>query len=339
MSATFVALSVAATLMLPAVASERVNAPTPYPRLVVAMYYPWYRLEDVSGKRSHVGMVDPAKLSISDFARYPTSGAYDSTDGRVIQRHFQLLKAAGVDAIACSWWGPDDFTHSALKVLLPFARQQHIQLCLYIERVNQSEPKAVSDEILAALEGVGENPAYLKVNGKPVVFLYAAALDRLDMERWREVVECLKTRVFFVAEGATIDRADAFDGLHLNNPALSLAGLPHEQVVLSNRMFQEMLVQAARAKRRLAVATVFPGFNNRKVASPGFFIDRWQGRLYADIWESVLELEPDWVFIRSFNQWHDGTEIEPSLEYGQRYMALTAEYVSRFRRLAGSPTR
>jgi len=39
---------------------------------------------------------------------------------------------------------------------------------------------------------------------------------------------------------------------------------------------------------------------------------------------------PDWVLITSFNEWHEGSEIEPSLEDGDRYLKLTKQYGPRF---------
>ena len=39
----------------------------------------------------------------------------------------------------------------------------------------------------------------------------------------------------------------------------------------------------------------------------------------------------DWVLIDSFNQWEIGTEIEPSREYGDLYLKLTAEQAARFK--------
>jgi len=42
--------------------------------------------------------------------------------------------------------------------------------------------------------------------------------------------------------------------------------------------------------------------------------------------EEAIKAKPDWVLITSWNEWHEGSEIEPSLEYGDKYLSLTQEY-------------
>ena len=46
-----------------------------------------------------------------------------------------------------------------------------------------------------------------------------------------------------------------------------------------------------------------------------------------------MQDNPDWVLINSFNQWHSGTEIEPSAELGDQYLTLTREAAVRFKKL------
>ena len=54
------------------------------------------------------------------------------------------------------------------------------------------------------------------------------------------------------------------------------------------------------------------------------------GTFYRDMWEKVMLSDPQWVLITSFNEWHEGTEIEPSLDYGDLYLNLTKYYYSLF---------
>jgi len=48
------------------------------------------------------------------------------------------------------------------------------------------------------------------------------------------------------------------------------------------------------------------------------------------LWEEALRANPDWVLITSWNEWHEGSEIEPSWEYGDLYIRLTGRYAPRF---------
>ena len=41
---------------------------------------------------------------------------------------------------------------------------------------------------------------------------------------------------------------------------------------------------------------------------------------------------PHWILITSFNEWHEGSEIEPSVEFGAPYLEITAEQVAAWKR-------
>jgi len=36
----------------------------------------------------------------------------------------------------------------------------------------------------------------------------------------------------------------------------------------------------------------------------------------------AIKADPDWVLITSWNEWHEGSEIEPSWEDGDAYLKL-----------------
>ena len=51
--------------------------------------------------------------------------------------------------------------------------------------------------------------------------------------------------------------------------------------------------------------------------------------VYRETWEAALECEARWVIIMTFNDWNEGTEVEPSFEYGYEYLDMTATYASK----------
>lgn len=144
---------------------------------------------------------------------------------------------------------------------------------------------------------------------------------------WKTVVNNLKKRgynPFFIMdfggyEWNVQDFAEYFlnftDGIHTYNPvALSMANISDIYHKASN---------AAHAKNKIFVATVMPGYDDTEVRSPGYTIDRQNGSYYESFWSTANSSSPDHYIITSFNEWHEGTEIEPSLEYGYHYINLT----------------
>ena len=39
----------------------------------------------------------------------------------------------------------------------------------------------------------------------------------------------------------------------------------------------------------------------------------------------------DWILICTFSEWHEGTEIEPSLEYGDLYINITHQFATQWK--------
>jgi hypothetical protein len=40
---------------------------------------------------------------------------------------------------------------------------------------------------------------------------------------------------------------------------------------------------------------------------------------------------PEWTTISTFNQWYQGSAIEPGRPYGNTYLALTKKYIAKWR--------
>ena len=75
------------------------------------------------------------------------------------------------------------------------------------------------------------------------------------------------------------------------------------------------------------IPNIMPGYDDRKSRDlKRLTIDRDDGEFYRrfiEIAKKHTDSSFPVVFITSFNEWHEGTEIEPSKEYGQKYIELT----------------
>jgi hypothetical protein len=76
------------------------------------------------------------------------------------------------------------------------------------------------------------------------------------------------------------------------------------------------------------VAALGPGYDHSAV--PGrtpVVVDRQDGRVYAERWLRLLRLKPQrrpWmIHVETWNEWHEGTDIARSREYGRAYLVLT----------------
>ncbi|GBC94093.1 hypothetical protein HRbin15_02600 [bacterium HR15] len=312
------------------------------PRKVLAFYYGWYGNLQTSGRWVHWEQVDPERKQIANSTHYPVLGAYDSHDPQVVRQHCQWASEAGLDGFIVSWWVRGDFHDQGIPLLLDTARQYNLQVTIYYEMVPKpGNPESAVQDWLYLLRQYSSHPAWLTVDGKPVLFVYGRALGQLSLTQWAQVLERVNTEhkagVCAIADRLSKTAVRLFDGIHTYNICDRLQGKPVEAIQGEvERIYREPL-QIAGQFGRIGCATIIPGYDDTKIRKPGLRTGRFDGESYRRQWEAVLGLNPDWVLVTSFNEWHEGSEIEPSVEHGDLYLRLTAQYAPRFRRLPARP--
>jgi hypothetical protein len=181
-----------------------------------------------------------------------------------------------------------------------------------------------------ALATPANHPAYLRVDGKPVFFFWRQ--QRYGVDTWRSIRDQVDPGrgSIWIAEGIDMSYQAVFDGHHL----YSVTWNPPSDVFYTASKFSRW-VQAARERygsHRYWVATVMPGYNDLRTGRGNAFArSREDGAYYVQTWQAAIASNPDWVIITSFNEWPEGTYIEPSQAYGDRYLGLTAEWAGRFK--------
>jgi glycoprotein endo-alpha-1,2-mannosidase len=319
--------------------SVRYNAP---PRLVLAFYYGWYGAPDVSGKWLHWEGVDAQRKQIATSTHYPVLGAYDSNDPKVIEQHCQWARTAGLDGFIYSWWGIGGYEEKPLPRLLDAAQRHRLTVCLYYEQVPQpGDPRSVLPDLRHILREFVKHPAYLKVDGRPVLFVYGRAMEQLSLSQWAWALETLRAEfppgVCAIGDSLGRSAARVFDGVHTYNPVGVLENKPLSAIQPTLEAHYREAIQTAGELGRIACMTIIPAYDDTKIRKPGIRTDRFGGEAYRKGWDAALSLNPDWVLIASFNEWHEGSEIEPSVEHGEREVRTTAAYAPRFKRLPERP--
>ena len=190
-----------------------------------------------------------------------------------------------------------------------------------------------ADEVLDALEALRDDlvrrPGYLIVRGRPVVFFVRQ--DQLSLASWEALRGGVDPgrQMIWVAEGASPEALLVFDGLYLMGPDRSaLPGSAPSQAASQVRQWEQ-----ANGVLRYWVATTFPGYDDRLVvdAVDAYVLARRGGVTYRDNWALADASDPDWILVRSFNEWDRCTHIERSTTFGDSYLGLTAELVRQYR--------
>ena len=304
--------------------------------MVMAFYYTWYGTPQVCGHWHHwpEGGHNPEKIDQNGYrdigtTNHPDPDVYDSNDPSVIRQHLAICEEMGIDALIATWWRVGDYHDNALKVVLQEAKNSAIKVTVYYETVRSphSVESAVKDFVYI-LDSYGDEPAFLKVDGKPVIFVYGRAMGQLGTDDWKKVLKQVKAKydALFIADTGKKELIEIFDGGHSYNPV--------GEIVRGANMGENYarLVKTCRESGKIACATIIPGYDDSNIGRARVLVaERKNGQLYRELWDLAMQAQPDWILITSFNEWHEGSEIEPSKENGRFYVKLTREYSEKFK--------
>lgn len=92
-----------------------------------------------------------------------------------------MAKAAGIDGFISSWWGIGTFEDQAFQRLLDVAEEEGFKVTIYYESVRDISKEQVVEELSYVPSKYSSHGAFLKMNGRPVLFIYAVGAKRLTL--------------------------------------------------------------------------------------------------------------------------------------------------------------
>jgi hypothetical protein len=194
---------------------------------------------------------------------------------------------------------------------------------------------SIENDLSYIVQNYASNPAWLTVGGKPVIFLYADVTSSLTAQQVNSVINYAQTLSpngveimgqygypYNASWNGQFDYTNAGD---LNGMSLSQAS------DWLNQRF-DTLVPQEKSAGMISTATVIPGFDD-SIANGGVdaIVDpRNNGTLYSTAWQDAIASNPDWVLISTWNEYHEGSGIEPTTAFGTQYLTETAQYAQQF---------
>ena len=299
----------------------------PPPRLF-AHYMAWFEADPAGGRWGWhwtMNRFDPSKAIAgspeiaSKF--HPVIGPYDSADPHVVEYHLLLMRLAGIDGVIVDWYGRADLwdharIHRCTQLVVDMAARLGLDVAICYEdrtisdlvREGRIEAAGRVDHAAAEVAWLAENwfsrDHYLRLDGRPVLLSFGR--DGLGDEEWSQVLAQAGGPVAFFSE-------------HHRRPA-ALGGfdwpVPQDGLAAQDRFARESQEWPAR------IPVAFPRFVD-VYAEAGVHpswgrIDDADGATFGRTLAGALTLRPRLVQIATWNDWSEGTMIEPSVEFGTR---------------------
>ncbi len=284
---------------------------------VAIFYYPWWSTPARDGGWAHWnqgGARPPASIA-ADF--YPSRGPYSSADPQVVRAHMREMAALGVDTVVSSWWGPGSPEAARLALVTGEARRAGLAVAIHLEPWDGRTPASAAEAI-----------RNLAARGYSDFYVYDSTT--LPDAEWRVALAPLQdVRVF--ANTGLVGRAVAggFDGFYT-----------YDVYVYDGTAFRRTC-RAAHALKLACAPSVGPGYDASRATGDTRVQDREAGRRYDSLWRQASRAGPDVITITSYNEWHEGTQIEPARArggfqdydgaYGRSGKAAETAYLARTR--------
>jgi hypothetical protein len=308
------------------------------PPRILAHYMPWYTAKPFSqvwGWHWTMGTFDPeakpaGPATLASHYR-PIIGPYDSGDPDVLEYHTLLMKLAGIDGVVIDWYGTVDYLDYALNhrncvSFVEQAAKTGLEFAICYE--DQTIPKLVAagriesgkrlEHARRELRWVRDNwcarTSYLKLGDRSVLLSFGH--DGLSDPEWGQLVD---------------NGPDAFVYLSEHRRRQAAAGAFDWPIPRVGQRAQNDFNNTA-AKWPVAMAVAYPRFHDiyeeAKVHPSWGKIDDDLGKTFVSTLDKALRSGLPLVQISTWNDWGEGTMIEPSVEFGYRDL----EVVQRRRR-------
>jgi hypothetical protein len=245
--------------------------------IVAAFYYGWY-----TGSAAEPG----------NTRYHPSLGFYNAQDPAVARKHIDEMRYGGIQAGIASWWGPDHVTDKAFAVDLAAAEGTPFKWSLYYEPEGPGFPNQTPDQLRASLQYIvdhyANHPNYLRVDGKPVIFVWPDGNDGCDMvSRWTQA----NTLGFHVVQ----KRIPGYTSCAAQPQSWHEYSPDHYRIEVKGWSF-----------------SAGPGFYSYQEASPRLARDPAQ---FESAVRAMAASSAMWKLVTTFNEWGEGTAVESAQEW------------------------
>jgi hypothetical protein len=313
---------------------SNVYASTNKPKVFVH-YMPWFVTMPGQKWPSHWSMSNCNPDIIVNGKRdicskyYPQIGPFNNSRSEVLEYDTLLMKMSGVDGVIIDWPGIYDVydakpLREVTELLMDKLDKTDLEYSIMWEDRNipLAIEKRMSSTLKAAANSTLEYAAshyfnrknYTKFSNRPLLTMFGPqSLQVLTKVDWDSVRNSNGNPLIY--------------GLSNNNQAID-----GEFTWIANwsLSFTEMISVASNKRQSLKILSAYPGFEDSykkggwgqgyKTVLPN------NGETFKETLRIASENNPDVIQIATWNDWGEGTNIQPSIEKGMQYLEILQKF-------------
>lgn len=318
--------------------------------LVMVHYMPWFQAPPVSegyGFHWHQGgakfnpydVLPNGQANIASHY-YPLTGPYDTRDTDILEYQCALMKVSGIDGVIFDWYGIEnaldyadiqESTIAMIKVL----KKAGLKFIICYE--DQSMGKMVEAGLFQKSESVEygkkvfkwmqdnwfTDDAYVKYEGRPVIMNFGPQYFK-DKGQWDEIFSVCKTRPYFISlEGHSDGFVEgSYNWFNMNG-----------KKTISQVVSQLNNFYARQYNKPYLVATAYGGFHDiyGQTGQTSYgYLDYCDGKTFNLTLDASLRAYPDVIQVATWNDYGEGTVIEPTVQNGYKELEAIQEMQKEF---------
>ena len=298
---------------------------------------------------------------------YPSVGYYDMCDVNLAEYHCQMMKMAGIDGMVfdLGFYSLDTETVTAMtRYLSVMARYNLKAVICYEDKSHWIWPDGTTTRAQAVAAAYADMNNWLAlflasgqqydVNGsRPLFLLFSyeqttskgtSCLSPSELTTWLNNFSSANRPVLMRQSFKNPDHVGVlngqFDWVEIKSPApsemspyVSYSSLTDTTASLRyDRRWGQYLL--GNNKEDFHISGAWPGFDDIEVWGWGGgprLVPRFDGDTYNLTWQWILADALPAVQISTWNDWYEGTNIEPSVEFGSKYLEMTRNYAAQFK--------
>jgi len=251
---------------------------------------------------------------------------YDSSNDNVMRRQIREARGTGIDGFICTW------RYNCERLLQLAEDEGGFSVAIALDPAADGSLSSI-DAIVAALaqvDALANSPAFTRINGKPVVVWWnssilpgdssVASFQRLRAAADRDLSQ------YWLGGGTDFSYLAVFDALHYYD----ISWESSQGAAMASYAGRLNGYNAGSGENKPFVATVMPGYDDLAYRN-GHVRERENGGYYHATWDDAFAYDADIVIVTSWNEFHEGSHIEPSQKYGNQYLDITRERTTQWR--------